>query len=129
MSPRKGPVWIILAILRGWWHLQLARKRGHALAFGFNLARMAALPELRHAMDFLLLRFAHLVGLMLMSAGLIGVFVADMRSRQIHEVKLFAQAVTFIAVFYDGLVVPGALLLLASGTWLIASYYGVLQRN
>jgi uncharacterized membrane protein len=75
-------------------------------------------------MDFLLLRFAHLIGLMLMSAGLIGVFVADMRSRQIHDVRLFAQAVTFIAVFYDGLVVPGALLLLASGTWLIVSYYG-----
>ena len=74
--------------------------------------------------QFLLLRFAHLVGLMLMSAGLIGVFVADMRSRQIHDVKLFAQAVTFIAVFYDGLVVPGALLLLAGGTWLIVSYYG-----
>jgi hypothetical protein len=38
--------------------------------------------------------------------------------------KLFSQAVTFIAVFYDGLVVPGALLLLASGVWLIISYYG-----
>ncbi len=72
----------------------------------------------------LLLRFAHPIGLMLMSAGLIGVFVADMRSRQIRDVKLFAQAVTFIGVFYDGLVVPGALLLLASGTWLIVSYYG-----
>ncbi|MFI5016002.1 MAG: hypothetical protein ACHQAY_27010 [Hyphomicrobiales bacterium] len=58
--------------------------------------------------QFPLLRFAHLVGLMLMSAGLIGVFVADMRSRQVRDVKLFAQAVTFIAVFYDGLVVPGA---------------------
>ena len=43
---------------------------------------------------FSLLRFAHLIGLMLMSAGLIGVFVADMRSRQIREVKLFAQVVT-----------------------------------
>jgi uncharacterized membrane protein len=73
---------------------------------------------------FLLLRFAHLIGLMLMSAGLIGVFVADMRSRQVRDVKLFSQAVTFIAVCYDGLVVPGALLLLASGTWLIISYYG-----
>jgi Predicted integral membrane protein (DUF2269) len=48
--------------------------------------------------QYLLLRFAHLVGLMLMSAGLIGVFVADMRS--------------------------GALLLLASGTWLIVSSDG-----
>jgi uncharacterized membrane protein len=74
--------------------------------------------------EFQLLRFAHLIGLMLMSAGLIGVFVADMRSRQARDVKLFAQAVTFIAVFYDGLVVPGALLLLASGIWLVIVYYG-----
>ncbi len=36
--------------------------------------------------QYLLLRFAHLVGLMLMSAGLIGVFVADMRSRQVRDV-------------------------------------------
>lgn len=72
---------------------------------------------------YLLLRFAHLLGLMLMSAGLIGVFVSDMRSRQVRDLKLFAQAVTLIAVFYDGLVVPGALLLLGSGTWLIISYY------
>jgi len=72
---------------------------------------------------YLLLRFAHLLGLMLISAGLIGVFVADMRSRQVRDLKLFAQAVTLIAVFYDGLVVPGALLLLGSGTWLIISYY------
>ena len=55
---------------------------------------------------YVLLRFAHLIGLMLMSAGLIGVFVADMRSRQVRDVKLLAQAVMFIAVFYDGLVVP-----------------------
>src|SRR5215469_3622168 len=74
--------------------------------------------------QFLLLRFAHLIGLMLMSAGLLGVFIADMRSRQVRDVKLFAQAVTFIAVFYDGLVVSGALLLLASGTWLIVSFHG-----
>jgi hypothetical protein len=73
--------------------------------------------------QFLLLRFAYLIGVMLMSAGLVGVFVADIRSRQVRDVKLFAQAVTFIAVFYDGVVVPGALLLLASGTWLIVSYY------
>ena len=71
-----------------------------------------------------LLRFAHLLGLMLISAGLVGVFVADMRSRQSRDLKLFAQAVNLIALFYDGLVVPGALLLAGSGTWLIVSYYG-----
>jgi hypothetical protein len=45
---------------------------------------------------FLLLRFAHLIGLMLMSAGLIGVSISDMRSRQVRDVKRFAQAVTFM---------------------------------
>lgn len=51
--------------------------------------------------EFQLLRFAHLVGLILMGAGLIGVFVCDMRSRQVSDLNLFAQAVSFIALFYD----------------------------
>jgi hypothetical protein len=38
---------------------------------------------------YLLLRFAHLLGLMLMSAGLIGVFVSDMRSRQVRDLTLW----------------------------------------
>ena len=37
---------------------------------------------------------------------------------------MFAEAVRSIAVLYDGLVVPGALLLVGSGTWLIATIYG-----
>ena len=71
-----------------------------------------------------LVRFAHLIGLMLISSGLIGVFLCDMRSRQVRDVVVFAQIVTFIALFYDGLVVPGSLVLIASGTWLIIGYYG-----
>jgi len=42
--------------------------------------------------QFLLLRSAYLMGLMPVSAGLIGVFIADMRSRQVRDVKLFARA-------------------------------------
>jgi len=57
-------------------------------------------------------------------AGLIGVWYADLRSRQVKELPVFAEAVRSIAVLYDGLVVPGALLLLASGTWLIVTVYG-----
>ncbi len=72
---------------------------------------------------FSLLRFAHLIGVTLMGAGLIGVFVCDMRSRQTQDLKLFGQLVSLIALFYDGVVVPGALILLASGTWLIIDYY------
>ena len=75
-------------------------------------------------MTYSLLKLAHLVGLALMAGGLIGVFVSDLRSRQLRDLHLFAEAVRNIAVFYDGLVVPGALLLLGSGTWFIVSFYG-----
>jgi hypothetical protein len=75
-------------------------------------------------MSYALLRFAHLLGLTLIGAGLIGVFVMDLRSRQLRDLPLFAEAVRAVAVFYDGLVVPGALILLASGTALINDLYG-----
>lgn len=75
-------------------------------------------------MTYELLRFVHLIGLMLIAAGLIGVFVCDLRSRQLRDLGLFAEAIRGIAVFYDGVVVPGALLLLGSGTWLIISFHG-----
>jgi Predicted integral membrane protein (DUF2269) len=70
-----------------------------------------------------LLRFGHLIGLILIGAGLIGVFLADIRTRQARTLPVFAEAVRNIALFYDGLVVPGALLLLGSGTWLIIAFY------
>jgi hypothetical protein len=70
------------------------------------------------------LKFFHLLGLTLIGAGLIGVWYADLRSRQLRELALFAEAVRSIAVLYDGLVIPGALLLLGSGTWLIVTVYG-----
>jgi len=75
-------------------------------------------------MTYELLKFAHLIGLALIAGGLIGVWIFDIRSRQLIDLPLFAEAVRNIAVFYDGVVVPGALLLLASGTWMIASFYG-----
>ncbi len=75
-------------------------------------------------MTYGLLKFAHVLGAILMGAGLIGVWLSDMRSRQVRELGRFAEAVRNITVFYDGLVVPGALLLLASGTWFIAEFFG-----
>jgi hypothetical protein len=75
-------------------------------------------------MAYPILKFLHLLGLVLMGAGLIGVWYADLRSRQLRELSVFAEAVRSIAVLYDGLVVPGALLLLGSGTWLIVTVYG-----
>jgi uncharacterized membrane protein len=73
------------------------------------------------------LKFVHILGAILMGAGLVAVWLADFRSRQLRELPTFAEAVRTIAVCYDGLVVPGALLLLASGGWMIAQYYGGLN--
>jgi len=75
-------------------------------------------------MEYSLLKFFHVVGAVLIGGGLIGVWMADLRSRQLRELKPFSEAVRNIAVFYDGLVVPGALLLLISGTWMIVKFYG-----
>lgn len=75
-------------------------------------------------MTYNLLKFLHLLGAILMGAGLIGVWMADLRSRQLRDLGQFADAVRNIAVFYDGLVVPGALALLVSGSWMIVEFYG-----
>ncbi|CAA6604316.1 conserved membrane hypothetical protein [Rhodospirillaceae bacterium LM-1] len=74
--------------------------------------------------EYQLLRLAHVLGLVLMGAGLVGVFVCDLRSRQCSDLALFSQMVNLIALFYDGIVVPGALLLLGSGVWMIANHHG-----
>jgi uncharacterized membrane protein len=74
-------------------------------------------------MEYSLLKFFHILGAVLIGSGLIGVWMADLRSRQLHELKPFSEAVRNIAVFYDGLVIPGAVLLLVSGTWIIVQFY------
>lgn len=71
-------------------------------------------------MTYSLLRFVHLVGVMLMGAGLIGVWLSDLRSRKVRDLALFAEAVRNIAVFYDGVVVHGAVILFMSGVWMTA---------
>jgi uncharacterized membrane protein len=75
-------------------------------------------------MEYSLLKLFHILGAVLIGSGLIGVWMADLRSRQLYELKPFSEAVRNIAVFYDGFVVPGALLLLISGTWMIVKFYG-----
>ncbi|MCU7806223.1 MAG: DUF2269 family protein [Candidatus Thiodiazotropha sp. (ex Lucinoma borealis)] len=75
-------------------------------------------------MEYSILKYLHIVGAVLMGAGLVGVWLADLRSRQHRDLIRFSEAVRYIAVFYDGVVVPGALILLASGTWFTIQYYG-----
>lgn len=75
-------------------------------------------------MTYAWMRYVHLIGLTLMGAGLIGVWLSDLRSRKVQDLALFAEAIRNIAVFYDGVVVPGALLLLFSGTWMTWEVWG-----
>jgi len=75
-------------------------------------------------MTYELLKLAHIIGAVLIGGGLIGVWLSDLRSRQSRELVRFSESVRNIAVFYDGVVVPGAIILLISGTWLIVEFYG-----
>jgi uncharacterized membrane protein len=71
-----------------------------------------------------LLKFVHVLGAILIGGGLIAVWLSDLRSRQLRQLPEFAESVRNIAVFYDGVVVPGGILLLISGTWLIVEFFG-----
>ncbi|MEK6771941.1 MAG: DUF2269 family protein [Pseudomonadota bacterium] len=75
-------------------------------------------------MTYALLKFVHVLGAILIGGGLISVWLSDLRSRQLRELPQFSEAVRNIAVFYDGVVVPGAVLLLISGAWLIVGHFG-----
>lgn len=67
-------------------------------------------------MTYVLLTFMHLLGAILIGGGLIAVRLSDLRSRQLRQLPAFTEAVrNIIAVFYDDVVVPGAILLLISG--------------
>ncbi|GEM19563.1 DUF2269 family protein [Nitrosococcus oceani] len=44
-------------------------------------------------MIYTLLKFAHILGAIIIGAGLIGVWVADLRSRQLRELNAFSEAV------------------------------------
>ena len=75
-------------------------------------------------MTYDVLKLTHIIGAILIGAGLIGVWVSDMRSRQLRDLAAFSEAIRSIAVFYDGVVVPGAMVLLVSGTWMIVEFFG-----
>jgi uncharacterized membrane protein len=66
-----------------------------------------------------LLRFAHAVGFVALGGGLLAVFVAELRAYRTRDVGRFAEAAWYTATFYDGLVVPGAIVVGVSGLLLV----------
>jgi hypothetical protein len=58
-------------------------------------------------MTYAVLKLTHIIGAILIGAGLIGVWDSDLWSRPLRDLTAFSEAVRRIAVFYDGVVVPG----------------------
>jgi uncharacterized membrane protein len=68
---------------------------------------------------YLLLRFVHFVGFIFLGGGLLAVFVSELRAYRTADVNRFAEAAWYTTVFYDAVVLPGALLVGLSGLLLI----------
>ncbi|MBM3556695.1 MAG: DUF2269 family protein [Alphaproteobacteria bacterium] len=66
-----------------------------------------------------ILRLVHLLGFLLLGSGLLAVFVSELRAYRAPDAVRFAEAAWYTARFYDALVVPGAILLGASGYFLL----------
>ena len=73
---------------------------------------------------YLLARFGHLIGLILLGGGLAAVFVSELRAYGASDKAVFAEAARYTALFYDALVVPGAILLAITG-YLLVGHLGI----
>ena len=68
---------------------------------------------------YLLLKFGHIIGFMLLGGGLLAVWVSEFQAYRTIDMKEFADASRYTATFYDSLVIPGAILVGATGFFLV----------
>ncbi len=68
---------------------------------------------------YLLLRFLHVMGFIFLGGGLLAVFISEWRGYSATRPVVFAEAAFYIAILYDSLAVPGALMMLITGPLLI----------
>ncbi|CCG40495.1 conserved membrane hypothetical protein [Magnetospirillum molischianum DSM 120] len=65
-----------------------------------------------------------MVGAMVLGLGLFAVWVFDLVGRRAASLDTIAAAAKRVALLYDAVVVPGALLIMASGGWTIVTIHG-----
>lgn len=65
-----------------------------------------------------LLKFAHIVGFILLGGGLLAVFMSELQAYRTADLNVFAEAARYTAVFYDSFVISGAVLVAISGFFL-----------
>ncbi len=68
---------------------------------------------------YLLLKFAHILGFILLGGGLLAVWVSEFQAYRTNEIGVFAQSARYTAIFYDFLVIPGAITTATSGFFLV----------
>lgn len=66
-----------------------------------------------------LLKFAHIMGFTFLGGGLLAVWVSEFQAYRTDDIKEFTDAAWYTAIFYDFLVVPGAITLALSGYFLM----------
>lgn len=67
---------------------------------------------------------AHAIGALLLGVALVAIWLAAERVRRAQDVGALRRAARTCATIEKRMIAPGVLLLLASGTWLTAQYYG-----
>ncbi len=75
-------------------------------------------------MTYPILVLAHLVGALLLGAGIVGGIVAGERARRARSLAELLAALRLAARSRQRVLLPGVVLLVASGSWLIAGYHG-----
>ncbi len=68
---------------------------------------------------YLLLKFAHILGFILLGGGLLAVWVSEFQAYRTNEIGVFAESSRYTAIFYDFLVIPGAIITATSGFFLV----------
>ena len=68
---------------------------------------------------YLLLKFAHILGFILLGGGLLAVWVSEFQAYRTNEIGVFAESARYTAIFYDFLVIPGAITVATSGFFLV----------
>lgn len=68
---------------------------------------------------YILLKFGHIIGFILLGGGLLAVWVSELQAYRTLDIKEFADASNYTATFYDFLTIPGALLVGTTGFLLI----------
>ncbi len=66
-----------------------------------------------------LLKFAHIIGFIVLGAGLLSMFISEWRAHATHDVNVFAEAARYTLIFRNSLIMPGAITITVSGIYLI----------